>query len=214
MNMNKMTLFYNLLNNHFLNNNFLIFGVFTGTASILGYLIFIVRLGSIIIYLNEKFIILSNKFIKKIQQYFRVFRFLIMLFILFKFIWIYELIFYSFCIITVILLGYAVYRYRSTFAAISTKMSLIVVIKSDINKIIVYPNRSRTEMTNMDIVERKFEFNLSNDRIQEIRTAFGPNILNNEITGQNADQIVDTYVMPLINASRMKSLFLEILNPF
>jgi hypothetical protein len=93
-------------------------------------------------------------------------------------------------------------------------MSLIVIIKSDLQKIIVYPDRKITEMTNMDIVERKFEFNISNDQIQEISNAFGPNIINNEIMGQNANQIVTTYVMPLIESSQMHSLFLEILNPF
>lgn len=36
--------------NYALDNGLLFWGVFTGTASILGYLIFILRLGSIIIY--------------------------------------------------------------------------------------------------------------------------------------------------------------------
>jgi len=118
------------------------------------------------------------------------------------------------CIITAILLGYAFYRYRSAFAAIPTKMNLIVIINSDIKKIIVYPDKSITEMTNMNTVERKFEFNISNDQIQEISNALGPNILNNAITGKNANQIVATYVMPLIKSSPMQSLFLEILNQF
>jgi len=209
-----MTLFYNYLHNNFLTHDLAYFGVFTGTASILGYLIFTLRLGSIIIYFNKIFKILSNEFIKKVWPYFRVFRFLIMLFILLKFIWFYDLLFYSLCISTVILLGYAFCRYRSAFAAIPTKMSLIVIINSDIKKIIVYPDRNITEMTNMDIVERKFEFNISNNQIQEISNAFGPNIINNAITGQNANQIVSTYVMPLIESSKMHSLFLEILNPF
>lgn len=207
-----MTLLYNLLNNNFLTHNLVFFGVFTGTASILGYLIFILRLGSIIIYLIKYFIIWNNEFIKKVLQYFRVFRFLIMLFILLKFIWIYDLIFYSLCIITVIFLGYAFYR--SAFSAIPAKMSLIVIIHSDIEKLIVYPDQSMTEMTNMDIVERKFEFSLSNEQIQEIINSFGPNILNTEITGENANKIVATYAMPLIESSEMHSLFLEILNPF
>jgi hypothetical protein len=137
-----------------------------------------------------------------------------MLFILLKFIWIYDLLFYSLCISTVILLAYALYRYRSAFAAIPTKMSLIVFINSDLNKIIVYPDKNITQMTNFDIVQRKFEFNISNDKIQEIRNAFGPNILNKAITGENANQIVATHVMPLIESSQMHSLFLEILNPF
>jgi hypothetical protein len=63
-----MTLFYNLLNNNFLTHDLVFFGVFTGAASILGYLIFILRLGSIIIYFNQIFIILSNEFIKKVNN--------------------------------------------------------------------------------------------------------------------------------------------------
>jgi hypothetical protein len=106
-----MNLFYNLLN--FLSNNLEILGVFTGTASILGFLIFILRLVSIIIYFNP----ISNQFIKKVQKYFRVFRILIMLFMLVKFIWTYDLIFYSSCLGTLILLGYALYRYRSALSA-------------------------------------------------------------------------------------------------
>ena len=49
---------------------FCLFRYFTGTASILGYLIFILRLGSIITYFNQIFLILSNQLFK------RVFRFL------------------------------------------------------------------------------------------------------------------------------------------
>nr|YP_009487216.1 hypothetical protein [Russula abietina]AWB36118.1 hypothetical protein [Russula abietina] len=207
-----MTWFNNLLNNNFLTHDLVYFGVFTGTASLLGYLIFILRLSSIIIYFDKYFINLSNVFIKKVQEYFRVFRFLIMLIIFLKFIWIYEWLFYSLCISTLILLGYAVYRYRSAFTAIPTKMSLMVIIDLNFKKIIVYPDRNITEMTNMDIVERRFEFNISNLKIRQIRRAFGPNIFNNEITGQNANQIVATYVMPLIESSPMNSLFLEILN--
>nr|YP_009487276.1 hypothetical protein [Russula lepida]AWB36178.1 hypothetical protein [Russula lepida] len=137
-----------------------------------------------------------------------------MLFILLKFILIYDLIFYIFCIITVILLGYAFYRYRSALGAIPCKMSLVVFIHSNIEKIIVYPDKYKIVKTNMDTVERKFEFNISNDQTQEINRAFGPHILNQQITGRNANQIVETYVMPLIESSPMHSLFLEILNPF
>lgn len=50
-----MTLFFNLLNNNFLSQDLVIYGVFTGTVSILGYFIFILRLGRIIIYFNKRF---------------------------------------------------------------------------------------------------------------------------------------------------------------
>jgi hypothetical protein len=93
-------------------------------------------------------------------------------------------------------------------------MSMMLFISSITKKITVYPDRNRTQMTNFDIVERKFEFDISNEQIQEIINSFGPNVINNVITGQNANQIVDTHVMPLIRSSEMHSLFLEILNPF
>jgi hypothetical protein len=195
-----------------------IWGVFTGIASILGYLIFIIRLGSIIIYLIKNFLNLSNQFIKKVQQYFRVFRIFTMLFILLKFILIYDLLFYCLCISTVILLGFAFYRYRSAFAAISTKMNLFLIIisdiNSDINTLIVYPDHNIIQTTNFNIVQRKFEFYLSNEKIQEISDKFGPDIINNPIIGENAKQIVETHVMPLIKSSEMNSIFLEILNSF
>jgi hypothetical protein len=209
-----MTLFYNLLNNNLINQEIVIFGLFTGIASILGYLIFIFKLNNIIISVIKYFIILNNQFITKIQQYLRIFRFLTMLFMLLKFIWIYDLVFYSLCISTVILLGYVFYRYRLAFSACTTKMSMMLFISSITKKITVYPDRNRTQMTNFDIVERKFEFDISNEQIQEIINSFGPNVINNVITGQNANQIVDTHVMPLIRSSEMHSLFLEILNPF
>jgi hypothetical protein len=190
------------------------FGVFTGTASILGYLIFILRLGNILIFLIKYFLNLSNQFIKKVQQYFRVFRILTMLFILFKFILIYDLLIYCFFISTVILLGFAFYRYRSAFTPIITQMSLTVFISSDENekKIIVYQDNSTREMTNFNTVETKFEFNLSDEKIQEISNRFGQNVINHRISGQNANQIVEIYVMPLIESSKLNSLFMEILN--
>lgn len=200
--------------NYILDNGLLFWGLFTGTTSILGYLIFIIRLGNILIYFNQIFLNLSNQFIKKVQQYFRVFRILTIFFILLKFILIYDLLFYCLCISTVILLGFVFYRYRSAFAPIITQMSLTVFISSDEKKIIVYPDNSTREMTNFNLVERKFEFKLSNEKIQEISNSFGQNVINNPISGQNANQIVEIYVMPLIKSSEINSLFMEILNQF
>lgn len=213
-----MTFLYHLLNNHFLIHELVFLDVFTSTASILCYLIFILRLGTIIIYFNKIFfkLNLSNQFIKKLQQYFHIFRILIILFILLKFIWIYDLLLYCLCISTVILLGLAFYRHRSAFAAISTQMSLsaIVIINSDLQKITVYPDNNFRQITKFNTVELKFEFNISNEIIQDIRNQFGDNVIDNVITGKNANQIVETYVMPLIESSDIHSLFLEIFNPF
>ena len=211
-----MTLYFNLLNNNFLTQDLIIFGIFTGTASILGYLIFILRLGNIIIYFYQIFfsINLSNKFIKKVQAYFKVFRFITILFILLKLIWIYDLIFYSLCLSMVILLGFAFYRYRGALSSIATNMSMLVVINSETNKITVYPDRSSRVISNFDRVSNKFEFTLPSEQIQEITNSFGMHGVNNTLTGQNANHVVETYVMPLIESSPMHSLFLEILNSF
>jgi hypothetical protein len=50
-----MTLFHNLLNNNLLTHDWLFLGLFSCTTSLLGYLIFILRLGSIMIYFNQIF---------------------------------------------------------------------------------------------------------------------------------------------------------------
>jgi hypothetical protein len=93
-------------------------------------------------------------------------------------------------------------------------MSLFLYINSETNQIIVYPKRNIIEQTPLNTVERRFEFNISNEKIQEISNRFGQNVINNPISGPNANQIVERYVMPLIESSEMHSLFLEILNPF
>lgn len=213
-----MTLFFNLLNNHFLIHDWVFLGLFIGYANLLIYSFFTSYLnyGVIIIYFNLIFMLLSKqfKFLKQYNKYFRVFRFLTFLFMLLKFIWIYHLIYYSLCISIVILLGYAFFRDRRAFAASATKMSMLVLINPETNKITVYPDRSTRVISNFDTVERKFEFTLSNEKIHEISNSFGINVNNNVITGKNANRIVETYLMPLIESSDMHSLFLEILNPF
>jgi len=44
-----------LLNHNFLSQDLVFYGVFTGIVSILGYFIFILRLGRTIIYFNKRF---------------------------------------------------------------------------------------------------------------------------------------------------------------
>jgi hypothetical protein len=206
-----MILINNLLNNNLITHDLVFFGVLTSTASILGYLIFILRLGNIIIYFIKYFLNLSNKFIKKVQQYFRVFRFLTMLFILLKFIWISDLLFYSLCISIVILLGLTLYRYRRALAA---NMSMLVFVNSETNQITVIPNQHTWAVSNFDSVSHRFEFTLPNEQIQEITNSFCLIGTNNVISGPNANHVVERYVMPLIESSPMQSLFLEIFNPF
>lgn len=78
----------------------------------------------------------------------------------------------------------------------------------------MYPNRSIIENIPFSTVERKFEFHISNDQIREISREFYSETIYHPISDRNANQIVETYVMPLIESSDMHSLFLEILNPF
>jgi hypothetical protein len=91
---------------------------------------------------------------------------------------------------------------------------MLVLVNSETNKITVYLDRRPRVMSNFDRVNYRFEFTLTNEQIQEITNTYGMVGFNNALTGQNANHVVETYVMPLIESSPIHSLFLEILNPF
>jgi len=186
-------------------NDFTFIGVFTGTASILWYSFVILRLGCIIKYLLN----LSNQYIKKIQQYFQVFRIFIMLFMLLKFIWEYDLFLYCFYIITVILLGFVFFRHRRHFASIAFAGLII-----ESNKVTIIPERNMRFISKFQRSEFKLEVNLSEDQIHIINEEFGAQMVNNTITGDPAITIIQTHLVPIIKSSGMDSLILEILNHF
>jgi len=87
-----------------------------------------------------------------------------------------------------------------------------VNINSESNIITVRPDRSTRVISESDTVEYKFEFNLSNEEIQEIINLFSTEITNNVIIGEHADYIINTYLIPLIQSSEINSLFIEVLN--
>jgi hypothetical protein len=69
-------------------------------------------------------------------------------------------------------------------------------------------------MSNSNIVDYRLEITLSNEQIQEINELFGSDIINNVITGPNADYIINTYIIPQIASSNMAELISEIFNHF
>lgn len=130
---------------------------------------------------------------------------------LLKFIWIYDLFFYSLCISTVILLGLALVKCKKLFVVSATNMSIF--LNSESNTLIVTPDRNARPMSDSDIADYKFEFPFSNARLQQMNEDFGIELFNNNnpITGTIADIIIELYIMPLIETSEMKSIFLEVL---
>ena len=137
-----------------------------------------------------------------------------MLFILLKYIWIYDLLFYSLCTSTVILLGFAFFKHKGLFVVSATNMSII--INSESNKVTVRPDQNAQAMSKSDMADYKFEFNFSNTQLQEMSAEYGIEVFNNTnpITGDTADMIIEHIIMPLIKSSKMDSLFLEVLRHF
>jgi hypothetical protein len=135
---------------------------------------------------------------------------------LFKLKWTHGLLFYSLCISIVLLLGFVCYFFviDEVFADSAYGMSLS--INSESNIITVTPDWSTRVISESDIVNYKFEFKLSEGKIQEILNIFSPEIINNEITGQHADYIITEYIMPIIwsTEGEMYSLFRELLSRF
>jgi hypothetical protein len=64
-------------------------------------------------------------------------------------------------------------------------------------------------MSNSDKVECRIEVTLPSDDIEEIREFFGE-----EITGPQADYIMNTYIIPHLESNNMTELIFEILNHF
>lgn len=193
-----MRLLYHHLKNKFINNELLIFGVFTVTASILGYYFIASYLNYdviIIFFCIKNLMFLSKKFqiIKQKNHTVWVSRFTTMLFLLIKFKGNYDLLFYSLCITIVILLGIAWYKHIRASATICPNM---------------------IETVNSETVDYKFEFNLPNEQIEQIKNFLGRDVTNNAIKGENADYIINRHNMPLIKSSEIHSYFYEIFNHF
>ena len=203
-------------------NKFLFFILFAGTASFLiyslgssylNYCVIFIYLNLILLFLSKQFKFkFKFKFIKQYNKYFRIFRIIIMLFMLLKFKLTYDLMYYILCINIIILLGFALFRRRWFYAASLSNMR--VIVNSESNKVTVIPPRNTRVMSNFDRVDYKYEFNLPNEQIQEITDHISPEVINNVITGPNADYIIRTYILTIIESSGDQSFFAEILNYF
>lgn len=81
-----------------------------------------------------------------------------------------------------------------------------VQINSETNIITVQPTNNTRVLTNFDEVDFKFEFNLPNEEIQAISELLGTDVTNNVITGTNADYIINTYIIPIIQSNNIDPL--------
>jgi hypothetical protein len=127
----------------------------------------------------------------------------------------YDLLFYGLYISAAVLLCLAVFRLKFKYVASAYCMSINV--NSSSNIITVIPNRQiriTPDTPDTAILSPRLEFQLPNEKIQEIIDLLGTDITNNVITGLNSDFIINTYLMPIIQSSDMTSLYLEIFNHF
>jgi hypothetical protein len=73
-----------------------------------------------------------------------------------------------------------------------------VILDSESDTITVIPIQNSRVMSNFDLVNYKFEFNLPHEEIQEINEIFGTEFTNDVITGSNADYIINAYIIPFM----------------
>jgi len=114
---------------------------------------------------------------------------------LLKYILTYDFWFDSLYIITVIFLGYYIFRFRSAIA-----VSMALIINSESNIVTVIPEGSTRFISETISVSYRYEFSLSENKIHEIIERFGEEITNNVITGVNENLIIDAYIMPIVQA--------------
>jgi hypothetical protein len=81
-----------------------------------------------------------------------------------------------------------------------------VQMNSETNVITVIPTQNTRVLTNSDEVDLKFEFNLPNEEIQAINDLLGTDVTKDVITGTNADYIVNTYIIPIIQENNIDPL--------
>jgi hypothetical protein len=89
-----------------------------------------------------------------------------------------------------------------------------VQINSESNIITIKPTQNTRVMTNFDEVDFKFEFNLPNEEIQAINELLGTDVTNNVITGTNADYIINTYIVPIIQSNNIDPLIHDLFIKF
>lgn len=115
-----------------------------------------------------------------------------------------DLLFCSIFATTTIILGFMCYK---IFLAYINKYYNIEV-DSDF-KTIFLKKKNTSVASNSETVDCRIEVSLPSEDVQEIREFFG-----DEITGEEADYILSTYIIPHLDSSTMSELILEIINHF
>ena len=130
-----------------------------------------------------------------------------------KILWIFYLLIYSLIIIFILNVGLSFFM---KFIKINIYFyhNMDVQINSENNIITVIPTQNTRIMTNFDEVDFKFEFNLPNEEIQAINELLGIDVTNNVITGTNADYIINTYIMPIIQSNNIDPLIYDLFMRF
>lgn len=123
----------------------------------------------------------------------------------FKILWIFYLLTYSLIIIFILSVGLSFFI-KPIWIFLYFYHNMNVQINSETNIITVQPTNNTRVLTNFDEVDFKFEFNLPNEEIQAISELLGTDVTNNVITGTNADYIINTYIIPIIQSNNIDPL--------
>lgn len=128
---------------------------------------------------------------------------------------LYVLILFIYCLIAICLLIFSLLTTIEPFTIFSDSgLNMNVEISSESNKITVFPDQNTRTMSNSDIVDFKFEFNLPHEKILEITEFFGTDVINNVITGSNAEYIINRYIVPIIHGNTIDPWIYELFTKF
>jgi hypothetical protein len=131
----------------------------------------------------------------------------------FKILWIFYLLIYSLIIIFILSVGLSFFI-KPIRIPLYFYHNRNVKINSESNIITVKPTQNTRVMTNFDEVDYEFEFNLPNEEIQAINELLGTDVTNNVITGTNADYIINTYIIPIIQSNNIDPLIHDLFIKF
>jgi len=131
----------------------------------------------------------------------------------FKILWIFYLLIYSLIIIFILSVGLSFFISPIRIPLFLYHITC-VKINSESNIITVKPTQNTRVMTNFDEVDYVFEFNLPNEKIKAINELLGTEVTNNVITGTNADYIINTYIMPIIQSNNIDPLIHDLFIKF
>ena len=130
-----------------------------------------------------------------------------------KILWIFYLLIYSLTVICNLKKGLSCFIKPIWVHAVNY-YNMNVILNSESNKITVIPTQNTRIMSNSNIVDYKFEFNLTKERIQEINEILGIEITNNVLTGSNSDYVINIYIILIILENNIDPLIYELLTNF